>query len=95
MHWVLVEIKDEAVEGFVRKAGKRVLGVWEHPKEFCDCGNPNTFKFWYYNKDVNRPLCRTCEKVHPTYINNIGPRVRWTFGRNLIGRFFPDRKDFD
>jgi hypothetical protein len=94
-HWVLLELKDEATENFVKKAGSRVLGVWETPTEFCDCDHRSDFNHWYRDAEEQRPLCKTCKKVHKIYVIGIGYRTRWAFGRNLIGRFLPGRKDFD
>lgn len=85
MRWVLLRLEDEAAEKLVAKAGKRAIGVWDIPDEFCDCPETQWLKGnWERDAELQRPVCKTCRKVHRVYLEGIGYRTRWAFGRNIL-----------
>lgn len=88
--YVLLKMGDEAAERLVVKAGARAVGVWDIPSELCECPK-NPRGNWFRDPEQQRPLCKDCKRVHPVYLD-IGPRVRWAFGRNILAKLL-DRQD--
>jgi hypothetical protein len=89
--WVLLRINDEAVQGFITKAGRRVVWVGDIPTEFCECEmNRETFIHWQKDEVTRRPVCLGCGLPSNHYVNletNLGIRLRYALGRNILDRF--------
>jgi hypothetical protein len=90
MKWVLLRINDNAIEGFVRKAGRRVIWVGEIPDKFCTCEvNEQKFLHWKLNEETRHPSCIDCGLPHEEYVRmsgNLGIRLRYALGRNILDR---------
>ena len=90
MKWVLLRINDDSVESFVRKAGRRVIWVGHIPEEFCSCDQNNPkFLHWALNPETRHPSCLDCGLPSEQYVTmsgNLGIRLRYALGRNLLNR---------
>ena len=81
--WVLLKVSDESGANLALNGGDKVIGVWDIPKEFCSCEKRDDKANWTRDPEQQRPVCKTCGKVHRIYLD-ITPRVRWAFGRNIL-----------
>lgn len=86
MKFVLLKLSDEATEKFVKKAGTKVVGVWDKPEKYCDC--PKTTQLrrgnWLTDDDTGRLFCNTCGNDHKP-VTSLATRLRIAFiGRNML-----------
>lgn len=88
--FVLLRMDDEAAEKFVKKAGKRAVGVWEIPTkdQVCECPEKQRLqaKNWEKDQETGWWICKRCDGVSRPFLS-IGTRLRAALGKNVISRF--------
>lgn len=91
MQIVVLRLSEAAAKKLAEQAGgKRLVGIYDVPEEFCECvDRSDTFAHWAHDPITGWPTCRECGKVHPTYTKNYNARVKYALGvdrsENIIG----------
>lgn len=88
--FVLLKMDDEAAEKFVKKAGKRAVGVWEIPKkdEVCGCAERQRLqaKNWAKDEETGWWICKKCGGVSRPFLS-VGIRLRAALGKNVLRKY--------
>ena len=88
--FVLLKMQDDAVDRFVKKAGKRAVGVWDIPRldQVCNCGEKQRLqaKNWIKDPETGWWVCVKCDGVSKPFLS-VGIRLRAALGKNIIKRF--------
>lgn len=82
MQIVVLRLSEAAAKKLAEQAGgKRLVGIYDVPEEFCSCTDrEDTFSHWAHDPVTGWPLCRQCHQVHPTFVKNYSARVKYAFG---------------
>lgn len=86
----MIKLSDDGAEKFIKKAGTRVVGVWDIPRddELCGCSDRirNQAKNWTKDPETGWFICKTCDGISKPTLS-VGVRLRMALGKNRLRDF--------